>query len=431
MNICGTKLKLLSRLVEHRIECQICVTPHVGDRKIFDWSRDLDHLFSIALSYCDSLRLLKNLPNPLRKDPYRFFGISHSLFQSRVADPPQPAPVQVTGVLLCSDGISPSLIELKTYMGLHPTRDDKHDWLIVEMLTDPLPPGYTQHVSRNSVYWTSSGSNESTWKHPHYDKYSHYIKCARISDTDNRVLFQLKNRPTDNGITSLIEVARIYGIRLLKEPFLVHALSDPDSPDSPIRNINAARSVFENISHLYHSIHIPVCSECSCVPSQFCSDCSDFFCDKCFTSIHDSGMRIEHKRTPFRSPICSECDHSISSLHCSDCNDPFCYSCFKHMHARGGRRYHVPIILVDMSSRTTSVYAQKIEEKFLTMTSPWIEYNGIYYNVAKNFESSFTPPNRPNSRICYIPLFFRHSNIILLALACMVELSGRELGLAI
>ena len=370
------------------------VTPHVGERKIFDWSRDLDHLFDSVMSYCTSHKLLRNVSQSVCKDSHRFFGLSHPMVQSRVSDPPQPllTPPQVSGVLACSDGINPSLVEFKRYMGVHPTKDTNIEWLILEMMSDTLPPGYTQHVSRNCTYWTNSASNSSTWKHPHYDKYAHYLRCARNLDVDNQIQFQLRNRPSNSGITSLIETARIYKIRLQTEPFLAQELSDPDSIDSTISRIENARLAFQNVSHLYHSIHAPVCSQCGESPSKFCFDCRDYFCHECFLSIHDSGMRLAHSRLPFGSPICSECNRATSALLCTDCRDPYCFSCFKHIHARGGRRYHVPVVLTDMRSRNTTEYAEKIKQKFIAIKSPWIVCDGIYYNVENNFESSCVAP---------------------------------------
>ena len=396
------KVKLQTRLADHRVEFQICLTPKVADRTVLDWSRDLDHLFNDMIVFCDSHKLLRNLPQSVRKDPNKFFGIFHPQVQARVSDPPLSAPnfPQASGVLACSNGVSPTLSELKTYMGLHPTRDANLDWLVQEMLCDPLPPGYTQHVSRNSTYWTVHPSDESTWKHPHFDKYSHYIKCARNFDSDDRVLFQLDNRPPDTGITGLIEIARIYKVRLDQEPFLVHAFSDPDSIDWTNQRIKTARQTFENVYRLYRSIHAPVCSECDKDwPAQFCFDCDDYFCEECFTSIHDSGKRITHRRLPFRSPICSECTHSSSSVLCTNCSDSYCFLCFKHIHARGGRRYHVPVVLLDMSSNTTCDYSNNIKEKYSTMKSPWIVYNGVYYNVENNFEHSSIPPSHLNTPV--------------------------------
>ena len=403
VDISGSKVKLLTRSIDHRLEFQIEFTPHSGTRKIFEWSRDLDQLFSSLMSHANSINLLTSLPSSLRKDHYRFFGISHPRFQSGISElPAQPVPnqPQISGVLACADGMNPSSDELKAYMGLHPVKDAKLEWLILEMMSDTLPPDYTQHVSKFSVYWTSGQPAQSTWRHPHYAKYSQYIKLARNCILDSpldRISFQLSNRPNDSNVCSLIELARIYGVKLQTEPYLVHVLSEHDPPQTAISRITAARLNFQTVSQLYRSMHQPVCSECvQSVPSDYCFNCADYFCALCFPIIHDSGMRQTHQHLPTASPPCSECASIPSVVNCTDCADPFCFPCFKRIHGHGGRQNHTPVILVDMKTVNSSEYGVKIEAKYRQMTSFWIPFNGLYYNAEKNFDPSTSPPICPN-----------------------------------
>ena len=396
LDIHGNKAKLLTRYDNQRMEFQIEFTPKSGTKKIFEWSRDLEYIFVQMQEYASANRFLEHVAGSVRKDPHRFFGISHPHFETKISDPPKPVSVSVSGVLSCANGTTPSLDEYKSYLGLHPTKDCTLEWLVVEMMADTLPSQFTQHVSKNSVYWTTSDGTQSTWKHPHYDKYAQYLKmaCKVFADSVlDRIYFQLKYRPVDDSpITSLIETARIYGFKLQKEPFLVHAISS-DSVESTLANISSLRSLFQSVSHLYTSVHSPVCSECDQTsPTTFCFDCGDYFCDKCFVSVHDSGMRLVHSRIACDSGPCSDCVSSKSHLLCPDCNDLFCFPCFKSCHARGGRRNHSPIILVSLKSLHSLEYMKKVHENYLVMNSPWIYVCGHYYNVEKNFTLAHIPP---------------------------------------
>jgi hypothetical protein len=355
--------------------------------------------------------------------------VTNAYIQSKIVDAPigDSKVCTVSGVLGCAASAS-SMEEYKKYMHFNAVTDSSSEWIIAEMMSDIIPRRFTQHLTDHSVYWVEQTESKSvsTWKHPHYDKYMFFLKRAReikpLPDMKNRIIFQLFNQidpPKDEiSIEHVIEISRIFKTNLVEEPFLFHLIikiirqfygisnitanfesktSHKSSADDYLKLIQQERELFADLCASVSDMDKRPgmnCIECSeNIAINFCKNCDDYFCEKCFSKIHSSGCRLEHKSIPIELAKCSECSVLISSILCDQCGDFFCYNCYDTIHCRGGRRHHIPIIISSMKTGSLP-YLNSVKLRLDKMKSPWIALNQndggtIYYNVAKNFE-----PNR-------------------------------------
>ena len=76
----------------------------------------------------------------------------------------------VDGILYCADGQTSTLVEYQRYIGFNHETDDQYVWVVHEFMNEKLPQNIYQYSSNGMVYWVDAKTQESTWKHPIYEK---------------------------------------------------------------------------------------------------------------------------------------------------------------------------------------------------------------------------------------------------------------------
>ena len=93
------------------------------------------------------------------------------------------------------------------------------------------------------VCWAEAHTQETTWKHPHYDKYRKMLAVARnqkpVAHWKSIAAFRIEfllssiftweveatgDYPIVETVENVTEIARIFGIDIQNEPYLVHVL---------------------------------------------------------------------------------------------------------------------------------------------------------------------------------------------------------------
>jgi hypothetical protein len=363
----------MTRKVDDAIEYQILYLPKsssANDFTVFEWLEDVTQVWERFLNTLESQHADVSI---FKKGPFVTFGILNKTIQSRMSS--EANDVNISGVLKCdSSSGKPSVANYKTYLGVL-TSDSNNDWIPNAFSNEEIPYYYSQHVSEDSVYWVDGRTGVSTWTHPLYQKYHDMLARARIekplSDFKSLTHFQLCFLMDCGGhfetIDNIMEVARIFGIKLTQEPFLFHLMKlclnfyaitskkDRNSircvddiliqMDRRRREVNSLREEVETIKKSTNDMSI--CVECSLSQASIkCSDCNDIFCAECFGRIHSSGSRrFSHKKLVVEISRCSECQSSFALFQCVHCFDIYCVGCLSRYHMRGGRRNHIHIIL--------------------------------------------------------------------------------------
>jgi len=184
--------------------------------------------------------------------------------------------------------------------------------------------------------------------------------------------------PPVETVENVIEMARIFGVDIKREPYLVHVLKRSlRHYGNCVKNKLKVQDVedFRNLMTRYRDLVLnfdrakeeeakkvlraKVCVQCTDEPKKdavlFCDQCRDFFCQGCFEKLHSRGRRQNHRRTWVEMGICSECQESIALFHCVQCSDLYCKDCFQEWHRRGGRRNHIPVVLRSFNSQTNKL----------------------------------------------------------------------------
>ena len=367
------------------IEYQFIYLPKsssIDDFTILDWSSDLPVLW-------DRLLCILETQGPdmsvFKLGPWSLFGVTSKQVQSRVGLVARPV---VAGILHCSGWENFSTLDhYREYLNMSEGEMSRFGWILNEMISDPIPPKYTRHVSEQKVYWVDSVSGVSTWKHPHYDKYIDLFKKAKsvcvVNHWRSIAFFQLEHLHWAHPLSCLFDIGRIFKINLAYEPFLFHtvaaiarqivAMGHPLSialVDDCLAQISAARNRFELVS-AHTQIPASVCVECALHPAVLvCKDCSnDIFCASCFDTIHATGSRKMHVRSPIELANCAECGTVLSMCFCPQCKDSFCSQCATIVHNRGGRRQHV-LRVMRLAAPPAAVHTV-----YNKMKSPWVKFN--------------------------------------------------------
>ena len=372
-------------------EFQIIYLPKsalADDFKVFDWNPDVKSVWNPLIE-----SILDKNVSSLSKGPWYVFGISDDVVQTAIDHAVNEK--QVDGILYCADGVSPSLQEVERYLQM--TESDRpFGWIASEFLSEPLPSQFFPYVSSGMAYWVDSGTQTSTWKHPLFEKYTRLLKLARLQRplSHPRAIaeFQIEALYLENSdsteMHAISELARIFKVDLKIEPFLVHvlrkanlhfstvvkekmAVKDVDDFHTLIKSAREAVAQYKKWAKIEaeQTELVRKCVECDPegpteIASIYCENCGDLFCVDCFTKIHSTGRRQNHKRTILDLGKCAECDASFANLHCLQCQDEFCGNCFLALHQRGGRRTHVPVCLLTFNPQrhkfTAANFAQSV-----------------------------------------------------------------------
>jgi hypothetical protein len=184
--------------------------------------------------------------------------------------------------------------------------------------------------------------------------------------------------PLVETVENVNEMARIFGVDIKIEPYLVHVLKralrhygNTVKEKRKVKDVTDFYYLMERYRDLVGQFELArereaknvrklkVCVECSESKEEdmqkpavlFCDQCKDFFCQGCFDRLHAKGRRQNHRRTWVEMGMCEECGEEIAHFHCVQCADLYCRFCFQEWHARGGRRNHIPIVLRSFNSQ--------------------------------------------------------------------------------
>merc|ERR1719282_1013349 len=166
-------------------------------------------------------------------------------------------------------------------------------------------------------------------------------------------------------------MARIFGVDIQNEPYLVHVLKRAlrhyglvVKEKGKVKDVEDFRNLMKRYRDLVTNFEsakvfeekkikqMKVCVQCDERDAVlFCDQCRDFFCQGCFDQLHSRGRRQNHRRTWVEMGMCAECTENIALFHCVQCADLYCRDCYQEWHVRGGRRNHIPIILRSFNSQ--------------------------------------------------------------------------------
>ena len=384
---------MMTRQMDEAIEYQFLYLPKsssVDNLTLLPWSEDAHTAWSHMR---EMVRTLEDRDlSFFDSDPWCTFGITNKTVQSRIrAD---KSTTVVTGILRCSPENSneSSRDQFREYLKFTP-QDAGYEWIIDAIMQEAIPHYFSRHVSEGSVYWVDGRTGLSTWAHPLYDKYSSMLKKARelrpLSDAKSMIEFQLKclAPQPEESLENMHEIARILGIKLKEEPFLVPVVRgllghvrlvssfvSLQTVDDVKYLIAQKRSEFASLERTVALQSAKTaCVECEKERASIhCSDCGDLFCGACFECIHSSGSRkYSHKRTEIERFECCDCAGSaVATFFCPNCKDHYCEICFEQMHSRGGRRNHVSVIV---KTGSTLVPQESLNRRRVDkMKSVWI-----------------------------------------------------------
>lgn len=403
-------------------------SPTPEDFTVFEWNANIAEIWDQFLTVIEGkedrdMRLFN-------QGPWRTFGVTRDEVQMALKQGTDQKTI-VDGILYCADGIEPDLQEHMRYLGVDPATDENILWIFTAFKEEPLPPWFSQYVKDGMVYWVDERTTEATWKHPHYDKFRKMLQVARNqkpvphwkSIMEFRIEFLLSNIftweaeasgefPLVETVDNVIEMARIFGVDIKNEPYLVHVLKRAlRHYGNCVKEKRKVKDVedFRNLMHRYRDLvsqyeqamsieekrvaKMKICVQCDERDAVlFCDQCKDFFCQGCFDRLQSRGRRQNHRRTWVEMGMCAECVESIALFHCVQCADLYCRDCFQEWHVRGGRRNHIPIILRSFNSQThqlpeaTPAMGTGAAQILAKARSPWVEFideNNVklYYNI--------------------------------------------------
>jgi len=377
-------------------EYQILFLPKsavADDFTLFEWNANLNEIWDQLLTVLETQDKDMSM---WEKGPWYTFGITEDTVQIAVEQGAGDAAV-VDGIMTCMEGSHPSFFEYAQYLGFQQDSDDNYQWIVNEFMSQELPPNFAEYMTDQMMYWVDQNTQQSTWKHPLYDKYNLMLKAARQKrpvphwrtimtfqiDFLFQQLFTWENEmsgeyPPVETIENVKELARIFKVDIKEECYLTHVLQRAlrhyagiVKAKKPIGEIDDFRALMQRYRDLVGQFErakkveeqqvddLIQCIECpednKKVAVLYCDVCQDMFCQVCFDRLHSKGRRQEHTRTWVELGSCIECERSLAVFHCVQCQDAFCKECFEEWHTRGGRRNHTPIVL-----RSYNITAQKI-----------------------------------------------------------------------
>lgn len=401
------------------------------DFTVLEWNQNMAEIWDELLTLLErkdtrDIRLFN-------QGPWRVFGVTRDEVQIAVRQGVDQR-TYTTDILLTADGVAPTDKEYRTYLGFNRDTDKEFDWLFKAFEQEPLPATQFQYIKDGMVYWVDGITQESSWKHPLYDKYKNMLYLARIekpiahpkSVAQFRIGYLLNQiyatydeedesepPPLVETVENVIEMARIFGVNLDEQPFLVHVLKRAlrhygnavrekrpiTDVDDFLQLLDRNRDIVNQYQHTREEqkkmVEVKqVCIQCGDAKARlYCDQCKDYFCQGCFERLHARGRRMNHRRSWVEIGFCEECQESPAMYHCTQCTDLYCRDCFGTWHVRGGRRNHVPIILRAFISQANQLPesvplmgtgCQRILEQAY---SPWLVFADVnninsYYNIS-------------------------------------------------
>lgn len=403
-------------------------SPVPEDFTMFEWNANVAEIWDQFLTVIEGkedrdMRLFN-------QGPWRTFGVTRDEVQIALKHGVDQKTV-VDGILYCADGVAPNLQEHMRYIGFDPATDGNFVWICQAFKDEQKPPNYFQYVKDGMVYWVEATTQEATWKHPLYEKYQRMLQVARFqkplphwkSIMAFRIEFLLGQvftweceatgeYPVVETVDNVIEMARIFGVDIKNEPYLVHVLkralrhySTVVKEKRKVTHVEDFRALMQRYRDLVGQFEMAreieakkmqkmkVCVQCDEKDAVlFCDQCKDFFCQECFDRLHSRGRRQTHRRTWVEMGLCAECQESVALFHCVQCADLYCRDCYHEWHVRGGRRNHIPIILRSFNSQThtlaeaTSAMGTGSGKILGQARSPWFAFSDennvkLYYNI--------------------------------------------------
>mmetsp|Transcript_117246 Transcript_117246/g.373482 ORF Transcript_117246/g.373482 Transcript_117246/m.373482 type:complete len:576 (-) Transcript_117246:215-1942(-) len=407
-------------------------SPVPEDFTMFEWNANIAEIWDQFLKVIEGhedrdLRLFK-------QGPWRTFGVTRDEVQIALKQGTDNKTI-IDGILYCADGEKPNLQEHMRYIGFDPETDEDFVWICEAFRNEPKPPAMFQYVSSNMVYWADATTQETSWKHPHYDKYRQMLQAARmqkpVAHWKSIMAFRIEyllssiftwevEEAVQNGgeyplvetVDNVLEMERVFGVDVKNEPYLVHVLKRAlRHYGNAIKEKRRVKDVedFRNLMNRYRDLvgqfeamreeeakrvaKLKVCVQCDDKDAVlFCDQCKDFFCQGCFDRLHAKGRRMNHRRTWVEMGMCAECVESIALFHCVQCADLYCRDCYQEWHVRGGRRNHVPIVLRSFNSQThmlsdaTPAMGTGASKILAQARSPWFAFKdennvNLYYNI--------------------------------------------------
>jgi len=367
-------------------------SPVPEDFTLFEWNPSIGEIWDQFLTVVVEGKEDRSM-KIFQQGPWKVFGITRDEVQIALKQGTD-AKTNVEGILYCADGKEPNLEEHMRYLLFDPSIDENYVWVCQAFMTEPKPAHYYQYVKDGMVYWVDARTQEATWKHPHFDKYKKMLTAARAQKPyaqwkaimEFRIEFllsgiftwecELNNKyPPVETVDNVLEMARIFGIDIRIEPYLVHVLKralrhygNVVKEKKKVKDVEDFRMLMiryrDIVSQFERTrdeesrkvLHMKVCVNCAEDSKKdavlFCDECKDFFCQGCYDWLHSRGRRKNHRRTWVEMGMCAECQESIALFHCVQCSDLYCRDCFSDWHVRGGRRNHVPIVLRSFNSQT-------------------------------------------------------------------------------
>lgn len=410
-------------------------SPVQEDFTLFEWNANIAEIWEQFLTVIEGkedrdIRIFN-------QGPWRTFGVTRDEVQIALKQGTDYTTI-VDGILLCADGQAPNLDEHQRYLGFNQETDENYIWIFQAFKDEPKPPHYAEYIKDGMVYWVDGETQEATWKHPHYDKYKKMLQVARnqkpvpfrTSIMEFRIEFLLANLftweceetgvyPLVETIENVVEMARIFGVDISIEPYLVHVLrralrhyGNVVREKRKVKDVKDFYCLMERYRDLVGQYELAkeqesmnvrklkVCVECSGNRDEdqqkdavlFCDQCKDFFCQGCFDRLHSRGRRQNHRRTWVEMGMCAECEDEIAIFHCVQCADLYCRFCFQEWHVRGGRRNHIPIVLRSFNSQAhvlpeaVPAMGNNTSQILAQARSPWfvfVDENNVklYHNI--------------------------------------------------
>lgn len=216
-------------------------------------------------------------------------------------------------------------------------------------------------------------------------------------------------------VDNVLEMARIFGLDIKTEPYLVHVLKRAlrhyatiVKEGKDVKDVEDFRMLIKRYRQIVAGferakeqetqkvVALKVCVNCRDENKKdavlFCENCKDFFCQECFEWLHARGRRKDHQKSWVEMGVCAECSEGIALFHCVQCSDLYCRDCFSIWHVRGGRRNHIPIILRSFNSQThilpeaLSAMGTGSGQQITKARSTWFAFNDeddirLYYNL--------------------------------------------------
>jgi len=223
-------------------EFQIIYLPQSAvaeDFTLFEWNPNIAEIWDQLLTVLETQDKDMGM---FAAGPWQTFGVTEDTVQIAVTQQVDQKTV-VDGILYCANGTQPTLEEYEKYLGFNYDTDEAYSWVVHEFMNEALPPDFYQYCSSGMFYWVDGRTQESTWKHPHYDKYKNMLQVCRKQKTlphwKSIMAFQIEflfstlytweaeasgKYPKEETVENVLEMARIFKVDIKNEPYLVHVL---------------------------------------------------------------------------------------------------------------------------------------------------------------------------------------------------------------